>query len=62
MAKKLILFLCILFIISDNMPFIKYCFSYWLLSVKNITQFPLVKKEKVEWNKFRDSPLCETKW
>ena len=44
------------------MPCIKYCFSYWLLSFNNITQFPLVKKEKVHWNKFRDSPLCETKW
>lgn len=44
------------------MPCIKYCFLNWLLSVKNITQFPLVKKEKVDWRKIRDSPLCETKW
>lgn len=64
MVKKLILFLYTLIIISDNnMIFIKYCLTYWLLFNKNITQDLLVKKEKLlDWRKLRDSPLCETKW
>ena len=63
MVKKLILFLYVLIIISENMVFIKYCLTYWLLFNKNITQDLLVKKEKsLDWRKLRDSPLCETKW
>lgn len=63
MVKKLILFLYTLIIISDNMIFIKYCLTYWLLFNKNITQDLLVKKEELlDWRKLRDSPLCETKW